>query len=239
MKFDKYIAHRGLHNKELWAPENSSEAFRRAVDMNFGIELDVHLTKDGQIVVFHDDNLKRMTGLNKRITDLTMNELKQLRLNGTSERIPSLAEVLKIVDGRVLILIEIKNTSKIGELERRLLKLMKSYKGIYAIQSFNPFRLYWFRKHAPKVFRGQLISCFPNSKKNLYRKLISKPIVWKYISKPAFLSYDLRCITIETLILAIQNGCQLFTWTANTPELLKEAEKFSDSIIFEDVIPTK
>ena len=99
MKFDKYIAHRGLHAKELWAPENSLEAFRRAVEKGIAIELDIHLTKDLQIVVFHDDNLKRLTGLDKNITEMTMSELKKLRLAGTSEKTPSLLEVLKLVNG--------------------------------------------------------------------------------------------------------------------------------------------
>jgi len=240
MKFGKYIAHRGLHSLELWAPENSLEAFRRAVEKGFAIELDIHLTKDYQLAVFHDDNLARMTGLNKNIVEMTMKELKQLRLQGTSEKIPTLLEVLNVVDGKVPLLIEIKNTTKqIGKLEKVLARQMRYYKGFWAVQAFNPLRLNWFSKNMPKIQRGQLVSC--NNEKNIIKRIfknfISKPFVWKFISKPNFLAYDLRCISMEVVMLAIQNNCELLTWVAKSQELLKEAEKFSDSIIFEGFIP--
>lgn len=240
MKFDKYIAHRGLHAKELWAPENSLEAFRRAIYKGIAIEIDIHLTKDNQIAVFHDDNLFRMTGVNKNINELTMQELKQLRLQGTSEHIPSLYEVLKLVNGKVPLLIEIKDTTKkIGKLERVFAYQMRYYKGYWAVQAFNPFRLNWFRKNMPKIPRGQLITQHHDD--NLVIRFVknfsSKPIVWEHLSKPQFLSYDLRYISIDTVLLAIQNSCELFTWCATTPELLIEAEKFSESIIFEGFIP--
>lgn len=240
MKFGKFIAHRGLHSLDVWAPENSLEAFRRAVEKGFSIEIDIYLTKDYQIAVFHDDNLERMTGKNINITEMKMEELKQLRLQGTSEKIPTLLEVLNVVNGKVPLLIEIKDSTKtIGKLERTLVRQMRYYKGYWAVQAFNPLRLNWFRKNKPKIKRGQLVSCNKEEKgiKNIFKKLIATPFIWKYLSKPNFLAYDLRCVTMETVLLAIQYNCKLFTWVAKTPELLKEAEKFSDSIIFEGFIP--
>jgi len=240
MKFDKYIAHRGLHAKELWAPENSLEAIRRAVEKGFAIEIDVHLTKDYQIAVFHDENLFRLTGLNKSITEMSMAELKELRLQGTSEKIPSIIEVLKEINGKVPLLIEIKDTTRrIGKLERILARQMKFYRGNWAVQSFNPLRMSWFKKNMPKIPRGQLIT--HHDDKNIFVRFIknfcSRPIFWKKFSNPQFLSYDLRYISMDIVMMAIQNNCKLFTWVANTPELLIEAEKFSDSIIFEGFIP--
>lgn len=241
MTFDKYIAHRGLHTMELWAPENSAEAFRRAVQKGYAIELDVHLTKDNYIAVFHDNNLNRMTGVDKNITDMTMSELRKLRLNGTSERIPTLQEVLKIVDGKVPLLIELKNSTRpIGRLEKSVQMAMRYYKGKWAVQSFNPMRVRWFRNNMPSVMRGQLISERIEEKnilKYFLRKLAIKPFVWRMLVKPDFLSYDLKCMSMDKVMTAIANDCLLFTWTARSPEVLAEAEKFSDSVIFENFIP--
>ena len=109
----KPFAHRGYFNKEDGIPENSIPAFERAVKSGFGIELDVHILKDGAIVVFHDDSLNRMTGVNKNLKDLTYDEIKDLKLNGTSFGIPLFIDVLKIVDGKVPILIELKYDNKV------------------------------------------------------------------------------------------------------------------------------
>lgn len=234
MKFGKYIAHRGLHNMDIWAPENSAEAFRRAVEKGYAIELDVHLTKDNYVAVFHDDNLKRMTGIDKNITEMTMEELKKLRLQDTSERIPTIQEVLKIVNGRVPLLIELKNsTKKIGRLEKAVQFSMNEYKGYWAVQSFNPLRLNWFKKNMPKIPRGQLIT----ESSDFAMRFAFKPFVWKILSKPQFLAYDLRCMSMDKVMTAIANECLLFTWTIRSYEMLAEAEKFSDSIIFENITP--
>ena len=100
------IAHRGLHNVK--APENSLAAFRLAIEHGNVIELDVHMLADGKIVVFHDDNLKRMTGVDAVIKDKTFAELSKLWLKKSSQKIPLLTEVLDLVDGKVPIIIEIK-----------------------------------------------------------------------------------------------------------------------------------
>lgn len=234
MEFGKFIAHRGLHNLDIWAPENSAEAFRRAVEKGFAIELDVQITKDNYVAVFHDDNLKRMTGVDKNISEMTMAELRELRLQNTSERIPTIQEVLKIVKGRVPLLIELKgSTTHIGRLERALRYSMKNYKGFWAVQSFNPLRLNWFKKNMPKIPRGQLIT----EPKSLKMRIAFSPFVWSLLVKPKFLSYDLRCMSMDKMMTAIANDCLLLTWTIRSPEVLLEAEKFSDSIIFENFIP--
>ncbi len=234
MEFGKYIAHRGLHNLDIWAPENSAEAFRRAVEKGFAIELDVHVTKDNYVAVFHDDNLKRMTGVDKEIAETTMAELRQLRLQNTSERIPTIQEVLKIVNGRVPLLIELKGSiTHIGRLERALRYSMKNYKGFWAVQSFNPLRLNWFKKNMPKIPRGMLIT----KPEDFKMRIASCPFVWKLLVRPQFLSYDIKCMTMDKMMIAIANDCLLLTWTIRLKEVLVEAEKFSDSVIFENFIP--
>ena len=160
----KLIAHRGLFDKNNNIPENSIIAFEQAIKYGYSIELDVHLLNDGKIVVFHDDNLKRMTGIDKKVKDCNYDEIKKLKLDNTDCEIPLFEDVLKLVDKKVPILIEIKNDRKTGETERELIKLLKNYKGEYAIQSFNPFSLIWFKKNC--IFK---IKCCRN--KNITKKL--------------------------------------------------------------------
>ena len=132
------IAHRGFFDNKKGIPENSMLAFQRAIDNDYTIELDVHILKDGKVIVFHDDNLKRMTGEDKLIKDCDYEEIEKLRLLGTNQKIPLFEEVLSLVDGKVALLIELKYDVKVGRLEKELIKILKNYKGKYAVQSFSP-----------------------------------------------------------------------------------------------------
>ena len=154
------IAHRGLHNENI--PENSIKAFNKAIEKKYIIELDVHLLKDGNVVVFHDDNLKRMTGIDKLIKNTTYDEIKNLKLINSNEHIPLFTDVLKLINGSVPLLIELKYDTKIGLLEEKVISILKDYKGLYAIQSFNPFSLIYLKKHCKNIPRGQLVSNFSN-----------------------------------------------------------------------------
>ncbi|HIT62490.1 MAG TPA: glycerophosphodiester phosphodiesterase, partial [Candidatus Caccovivens faecavium] len=133
------IAHRGLHDKV--SPENSLSAFEKAVENGYAIELDVQLLADDTVVVFHDESLSRMTGNDGYIKFLNKEDLKVLKLGNSKEHIPTFEEVLKLVNGRTPLLIEIKNQFKVGKLEQKVIALLKDYKGEYAVQSFNPFSL--------------------------------------------------------------------------------------------------
>lgn len=234
MEFGKYIAHRGLHSENI--PENSLSAFSEAIKKNLSIELDVRLTKDGKLVVFHDKNLLRMCSVEADLCDFTYEQLSQFNLDDTAEKIPLLTQVLKLVNGRVPLLIEIKDSYAFGEIEKRLIHVLKKYKGEYAVQSFNPFSLLYFRIHSPKTVRAQLISGY-RSKFDLnyvLRKICTADIVWRVISKPQIISADLRSISIQTAFRAIDSNADLFTWTAHGKELIETAEQFSKSIIAED-----
>ena len=147
------FAHRGVHSEY---PENSMPAFQSAIDLNLAIELDIHLTKDGQIVVFHDDNLKRMSGVDEYIKFLTYDQIKQYKLNDTEYEIPLLVDVLNLVKGKVPILIEIKTNNNMKKLVPALKQVLDGYKGTIFIQSFNPFALRRCYKLMPNVLRGQL-----------------------------------------------------------------------------------
>ncbi|WP_164489138.1 glycerophosphodiester phosphodiesterase family protein [Ruminococcus sp. Marseille-P6503] len=237
MDFGKYIAHRGLHS--CGAPENSLKAFENAVNKGVAAELDVRLTKDGRIAVFHDRNLRRMCSVDAELSEFTYEQLSAFTLKDSGEKIPLLSEVLRLVNGRIPLLIEIKNGAPAWTLEKRLYHLLKDYKGAYAVQSFNPFSLLWFRLFAPDVFRGQLISAHKGEKGSRYfaRLVFSRPIIWKAVSKPGFIACDLRSVSLESAFAAADIGADFYTWTANTPELIGEALKFSKTVIAENFPP--
>ena len=157
------IAHRGIHNnKDI--PENSLLAFKKALKLNYPIELDINITKDNILIVFHDDNLLRMTGLNKKVTDMTYNEIKSLYLLNTKEKIPTLEEVLNLISGKVLLNIEIKRTNKYKVLINKLINILDNYKGNYIIQSFDYRSLLILKKNYPSIKSGLLISGYHKHK---------------------------------------------------------------------------
>ncbi|MGN0601566.1 MAG: glycerophosphodiester phosphodiesterase family protein [Oscillospiraceae bacterium] len=236
MDFGKYIAHKGLLDMDNGIPENSLPAFELACKKGISIELDVRMTKDGKIVTFHDKSLKRMCGVDADISDFTYEQLSAFGLQNTNEKIPLLSQVLKLVEGRVPILVEIKDSFGLFDIEKRTYHLLKKYKGEYAVQSFNPISLLWFRIFAPKVERGQLISKFRGKKTGEYllRLLCANPTVWKLISKPDFIACDLRSVSLETVFSAMDCNADFITWTADSPELIKTAEQFSKSVICEN-----
>ena len=149
-------AHRGLHDKKRGIPENSFPAFRAAIEAGDGIELDVHLTKDGQLVVFHDDTFERICGRRGRVEDTSYEEMQKYRLAETKERIPLLSEVLQLVDGKVPLLIEVKLPNTDTKICRKLDEELRKYHGEYMIQSFNSLVLRWMKKYRNEIPRGQL-----------------------------------------------------------------------------------
>lgn len=236
MEFGKFIAHKGLHNKDRGIPENSLPAFEQAVNKGLTSELDVRLTRDGKIVVFHDKSLRRMCGVDANVSDFTYEQLCAFKLGDTNEKIPLLSEVLKLVNGKTPLIIELKSEDNCFELEKRVNHLLKGYKGEYAVQSFDPFALLWFRIFSPKTVRGQLISKFRG--KNLFEYILrfvcASPIVWRLISKPEFVACDLRSMSLQTAFQIIDIGAEVITWTADSKELIGSAQQFSKSVICEN-----
>ena len=150
------VAHRGLHDISKGIPENSYKAFDEAMTAGYAIETDIRFTADGKIVLFHDDELSRLTDGNGKVYDKTYRELSALGLKGTTERIPLFSEFLEHVGGKVPLLIEIKDQPERSELVKEAAALLKSYRGEYALQAFNPFYLLQMKKYAPDALRGQL-----------------------------------------------------------------------------------
>lgn len=229
-----YIAHRGLHNKLY--PENSIGAFVNAIEYGYPIELDVQLIADGNVVVFHDYSLSRMTGRDGYTKNLVTSELPEYKLSKTEFYIPTLGDVLNLVDGQVPLLIEIKNEGKVGELERKVYELLKNYNGEFAIQSFNPYSLEWFKDNAPDFIRGQLSSYFVGTKLGIFKRFILKRMLLnKKISKPHFISYD--CRNLPNRFVRHYNKLPLLAWCVRSQTEYMKIAKYCDNIIFENFEP--
>lgn len=189
----KYFAHRGLHDNAGEAPENSMAAFCKAVEAGYGMELDVHVTKDGIPVIFHDFKLERICGAKGVIEDYTYEELQQFTLCSSEEKIPRLEELLSMVQGRVPLIIEIKS-EKADVSECAIIdRMLRGYEGEYCIESFNPMVLLWFRINHNNVVRGQLASNFRIDGENrsvLYFFLTH--LMLNFVTKPDFIAYNHR-----------------------------------------------
>lgn len=231
---ERTIAHRGLHTKEF--PENTLGAFQNAINQNVPIELDVQELKDGTVVVFHDKNLQRLTGKDGYLCNLTKEDLHNHKILGTAYHIPSLEEVLTLVDGQVPLLIEIKNDGKVGSLEKNFWHIIKNYSGEYAIQSFNPFTLEWFKVNAPSVIRGQISSFFRNEKMSFVKKSLLKKLVFnKKISYPHFISYCAG--DLPNRYVNKYKNLPLLAWCVHSQEEYMKVLPHCDNIIFEGFEP--
>ena len=147
---------RGLHSSRV--PENSLSAFALAKDSGYGIALDLRLSSDGYIFVFRDEDLFRLCGVNKRFCELSAAEIRALRISNTGEKIPLLSEVLALVDGQVPLLIEIKSSPDAPKLCKKLAEILDTYSGAFALQSFEPRVLEFFKKYRPRFARGQMVT---------------------------------------------------------------------------------
>ncbi len=224
------IAHRGLHGADI--PENSIPAYEKAIEIGFNIEIDVHLSKDNQIVVFHDDNLKRVCGVDKKIRNCTVEELKTYRLKGTDCTIPTFDEFLALVDGKVGILCEIKGILPWDlSIVKATVERIKTYKGNIAIQSFNFGPVIYARRHSDRPF-GSLCTWRGH---NHMVDFLGKLWVTK-LTKPMFIAYDVRDILGgNKYVEKARKTTPIITWTVNNTEKLACARKCADNIIFEDI----
>ena len=210
-------AHRGYHDKPV-VPENSLPAFRRAIERGFGAELDVHLLKDGTLAVFHDSDLKRCANVEGEIEDLTLDELKQLRLEGTDEQIPTFDEVLALFEHET----------------------PDSYQGEFCIESFDPFALIDVKKLRPEICRGQLSMNFEKDKAGLpwYKRFIAGNLLLNFLTVPDFIAYKFEDRSSYCLRSCVRVwGAQEVDWTIRTKEDLLACEAAGGIPIFERFDP--
>ncbi len=231
----KFIAHRGLHDEKL--PENSIASFLAAVDKKLPIEIDLHLSKDGEVIVFHDANLKRMCGTDVKIADLSLHEIKKFKLLETEESIPTLTECLDAVNGKVPLLIEFKmENNNTKELCSAANKILSEYKGVYLIQSFYPQILRWYKKHNKKICRGQL-ACV--SKKKGFSKWLAGNLLLNFIGRPHFVSYRHSDANNPMFKFSVWLGAFPIGWTFQSKKALKQNKKYFNTWIFELFTPNE
>lgn len=234
-----YVAHRGLHDNLSEAPENSLKSFEKAVAAGYGIELDLQLSKDGQIVVFHDESLERVCGVEGDVLDYTYEELKNFPLLNSGERIPLFAEVLKLVDGRVPLIIEYKivqhdlSVCALGD------KMLREYKGAYVIESFHPFALRWYKKNNPSVVRGQLADRFTDKAEyRSFQYFLLQNMLLNFITKPDFIAFNHENSGMWSRTLCHRLFCNpAVGWTIKTPGELEKARNKFGWFIFEGFVP--
>jgi glycerophosphoryl diester phosphodiesterase len=230
------IAHRGLHDFSSGVPENSLASFEAASRANLPIELDVRQLGDGTVVAFHDKNLERMTGRDDPLSVVTRKDLQKVKLAGTGETIPTLAETLNLINGRVPVLIEIKNEHHhAGALERALYQHIKDYQGDMAVISFNPLSLAWFARRHPEIPRGQTSSHLPYLHLNYLAPVYSglKHLAFNRLSQPHFIIYHHRGLTMRAPRRARRLGLPLLAYTIRSEVERVEAMKHADNVIFE------
>ena len=242
--FDKfhhwYYAHRGLHGEGV--PENSMAAFRKAKDAGFGIELDIHLLKDGSLAVIHDAALRRTTGQEGFVEDLRAEDLVKFYLEGTQETIPLFSQVLELYDGEAPLIVELKcERNNYAQLCRATCEMLDGYKGLYCLESFDPRCVHWLRKNRPDLIRGQLTENYfhsPQSKLPWILKFILSWQMMNFLTMPDFVAYRFRDRSHPSNWFARKlwklHGV---SWTLKSPEELKLAIDDHCLAIFEGFIP--
>jgi len=234
--FSPAIAHRGLWSPN-GAPENSLAAFQAACAGGYGIELDVQITRDGEAVVFHDDNLARMTGVDGKVRDASLTELRELRLKETDETIPTLTETLALVGHRALVHIELKTPfGEVGPLEKRVCEVLIDHNGPTCVIGFNPYSHAWFAAHHPQVLRG-LDSYSWNDKGAAMlapeqRKAMAR-LEQVELAKPHFLALGLDMLPCARADVFRAKGMPVIAWTIRSPADWERVESHCDNLIFE------
>ncbi len=232
----KFFAHRGLHTSDGEIPENSLTAFEKASQNGYGSELDVNLDADGNVVVFHDHDLKRLTGVEGHINELTASRREKLRLLGSNEKIPTLKEVLEI-SGDMPLIVELKETPRYRELCRKTLALISKYPGDVVIESFEPRIVAWFRANAPHVVRGFLTTKYTRSNmKNPFVRILLNSLLTNVVTRPHYIAADKKRIKSPLVNICRILGAATVVWTTVTEQETITA-LYNDAVIFENHSP--
>ena len=233
-----YVAHRGLFDNANGIPENSLPAFKKAAEHGFAIETDVQMTKDGILVVFHDDTLKRMTGVNGNLSDYTFEKLRDLHLLNTDCQIPTFDEFLQAANG-VNLVVEIKTHSNIGEVEQKTYDALKNYKGHYCVESFNPFIIRWFKLHAPDVIRGTLSCSYEKAPFSKFQKWLLRELKLCKWNGSQFIAYDAATIDTNKAVKRFGKKIPIICWTIKSQAQHDGLRDCYDNMIFDSFVPLR
>ena len=229
----RYFAHRGLHNDII--PENSLAAFRAAAEYGYGVELDVRLTRDGVAVVSHDDCLLRMTGQDISIEATDFAGLAGAPLAGTEETVPRFADALDILCAAgVPVIVEVKSTSRnrMDALCAAVLAELDARDGVFCVESFDPFIVQWFRRHAPELLRGQLTAQANNLAGSSFIRHAASNVLYNFLGRPQFIAHKTGAQSFP-VHMAQKLGAMRVCWVAED----RSQEAANDAVIFEHFLP--
>ena len=241
-KFRPYrYAHRGLHDLAAGIPENTMPAFARAADHGFGVELDVHLTTDGRLVVIHDSHLGRLCGIDRKAHELHSEDYRSLGILGTEYHAPMLEEVLPIFEGVAPVILEIKaDSGNAVAVTEAACRVMDQFHVTYCMESFDPRVLIWLRKHRPDICRGQLSCDYGKEASVTLHPLLRKPLAnlrGNFLTRPDFIAYKFADRAHPAPRRCIRQGAQEVSWTITTQKDLEIAEQDGCIVIFEGFFP--
>lgn len=231
-----FYAHRGLYDNQRGIPENSLPAFRAAAEKGYGVELDVQLSSDGAVVVFHDDTLDRVCGVHGNVVDFSLEELQRMKLLDTEEAMPLFTDVLDVLSrGAGPLIVELKAGKRNDELCEKTRELLQAYPGVYCVESFDPNIVTWFKKNAPEIIRGQLAmpaDHYAAGVNSLLKRLLAG-CRFSFINKPDFIAYQIGPRPTRVLRKR-EKGVLLIAWTSH--DFAKDAKE-NDGVIFEACTP--
>ena len=232
-------AHRGLYSQDQLIPENSLPAFTLARDNGYGMEFDIRLTKDKEVVVFHDQTLSRMCGIKQDVSEFTLEQLQKTHLKNTQYTLPSLIQVLQAIDGKVPLIIELKSEQDYNELCSKTLDILQTYSGDFCVESFDPRIVRWFKVNAKNIVRGQLanpMSHYPNT--SVIKKFFLSNVLFNFLTRPNFIAYDTEKNSVFVLISECL-GAMKVVWTVKKHHDIRFFERTNDCIIFEHFLPNE
>ena len=229
----KPIAHRGLWGENI--VENSLSAYKNAVINGYPIEIDLYSSVDGELFSFHDQSLERMTKEKGLIYEKTASKLKSIKLNGSDENIPTFDEVLSVVDGKVPLLIELKDQPNKTYVDK-VIKRLKSYTGEFAIQSFNPLYIKRVKKLAPNFLRGILSTKTYSKDLPFIKRKIVQNMLLNFVIKPDFISYSFEDLPLKK---RKTKNIPFIAWTITSENDYQKVKPYVKNIIFEHFIPKK
>lgn len=229
---ERPIAHRGLHGAGV--PENSPEAFARAITAGLPIECDIHFSSDGEPMVFHDPDLLRMCGVPGLVRETCCADLERLSLSGTDGLLPTLRAVLAQVNGQVPLLVEVKGRLRDIPVDR-LVTMLDQYPGEFAVQAFDPQIIHWFSRDRPGWARGQLATMnLTNNGDHWLRRWAMGHLLMNALSRPHFIGFDIRGLD-RGMVQAMRHlGIPVIAWTVRSPEELHRTRGLADNVIFEE-----
>ena len=219
----KIYAHRGFHSEIV--TENTKEAFKIAIERNYPIELDVRLTKDKTVIVFHDRNLKRLYDINEKVKDYKYKKLSK----ASSKEISKLTDILNLINGKVPVIIEVKKDRRDFKLEKELVKILDKYNGSFAVKSFNKKTMLWFKRNREEYVRGLLVH-------NNIKTIFDRYRLYRTINKLDldFISVNYRLLN-KRYIRRYGKNMKVLAWTIKNSEVYSKYKNLCDGLICENI----